>query len=68
MRLVWGPHAVLTRAGADWIVLPGSKHTSADLAWLRARAWTDTVAAHVQRRAGAVLEHLATACRCWARR
>ncbi len=22
-------------AGADWIVLPGSKHTSGDLAWLR---------------------------------
>ena len=24
-------------AGADWVVLPGSKHTSADLAWLRAQ-------------------------------
>ena len=26
-----------TWRGADWIVLPGSKHTSGDLAWLRAQ-------------------------------
>ncbi len=33
-------------AGADWVVLPGSKHTSADLAWLRAQGLDHAVAAH----------------------
>jgi adenosylcobyric acid synthase len=33
-------------AGADWIVLPGSKHTSADLAWLRTQGLDQAVAAH----------------------
>ncbi len=33
-------------AGADWIVLPGSKHTSADLAWLRAQGLDRAVATH----------------------
>jgi adenosylcobyric acid synthase len=35
--------------GADWIVLPGSKHTSGDLAWLRAQGLDRAVAAHAAR-------------------
>jgi adenosylcobyric acid synthase len=31
---------------ADWVVLPGSKHTSGDLAWLRAQGLDRAVAAH----------------------
>jgi adenosylcobyric acid synthase len=33
-------------AQADWIVLPGSKHTSSDLAWLRARKLDAAIARH----------------------
>ena len=40
--------------GAHWIVLPGSKHTSSDLAWLRAQRLAPAIAAHA-RRGGAVL-------------
>lgn len=40
--------------GADWIVLPGSKHTSSDLAWLRSQRLAPAIAAHAQR-GGAVL-------------
>ncbi|HSI53971.1 MAG TPA: cobyric acid synthase, partial [Ramlibacter sp.] len=36
VRLLWARSAA-DLAGADWIVLPGSKHTSGDLAWLRAQ-------------------------------
>ncbi|MFD0666232.1 cobyric acid synthase [Ramlibacter sp. MAHUQ-53] len=32
--------------GADWVVLPGSKHTSGDLAWLRAQGLDAAIAAH----------------------
>lgn len=32
--------------GADWVILPGSKHTSGDLAWLRAQGLDRAVAAH----------------------
>jgi len=31
---------------ADWIVLPGSKHTSSDLAWLRAQGLDAAIARH----------------------
>ncbi len=34
--------------GADWVVLPGSKHTSGDLAWLRAQGLDRAIAAHAQ--------------------
>ncbi len=34
--------------GADCIVLPGSKHTSSDLAWLRAQGLDAAIAAHAQ--------------------
>lgn len=35
--------------GADWIVLPGSKATAADLAWLRAQGLDAAIAAHAAR-------------------
>ncbi len=41
-------------AGADWIILPGSKHTSSDLAWLRAQGLDAAIAAHAGK-GGAVL-------------
>jgi adenosylcobyric acid synthase len=41
-------------ADADWVILPGSKHTSGDLAWLRAQGLDRAIAAHAQR-GGAVL-------------
>ena len=33
-------------AAADWVILPGSKHTGADLAWLRERGLDVAIAAH----------------------
>lgn len=48
VRLVWA-RSPADLAGADWVVLPGSKHTSADLAWLRAQGLDHAVAAHAQR-------------------
>ncbi len=36
-------------AGADWIILPGSKATAADLAWLRAQGLDAAIAAHAVR-------------------
>jgi adenosylcobyric acid synthase len=32
--------------GADWVILPGSKHTSSDLAWLRAQGLDHAIAQH----------------------
>jgi adenosylcobyric acid synthase len=45
-RVVWtdDPHVV---SNADWIVLPGSKHVAADLAWMRSRGLDDAVRAAV---------------------
>jgi adenosylcobyric acid synthase len=51
LRWVRTPHEL---AGADWIVLPGSKHTSSDLAWLRAQGLDRAIAAHAEQ-GGAVL-------------
>lgn len=45
VRLVWA-RTPAGCAGADWIILPGSKHTSGDLAWLRAQGLDAAVAAH----------------------
>ena len=47
VRLRW-VRAPAELAGADWVVLPGSKHTSGDLAWLRATGLADAVARHAQ--------------------
>ena len=53
VRLKWVRSAA-ELAGADWVILPGSKHTSGDLAWLRAQGLDRAVADHAQR-GGAVL-------------
>jgi adenosylcobyric acid synthase len=53
VRLVWARTPV-DCAAADWIVLPGSKATAADLAWLRAQGLDRAVASHAAR-GGAVL-------------
>ncbi|MEP6790669.1 MAG: cobyric acid synthase [Ramlibacter sp.] len=45
LRLVWA-RSPADVAGADWIVLPGSKHTSGDLAWLRAQGLDRAIAQH----------------------
>ncbi|MEO7887675.1 MAG: cobyric acid synthase [Polaromonas sp.] len=53
VRLKWvRSPAELT--GADWVILPGSKHTSGDLAWLRAQGLDNAIAAHAGQ-GGAVL-------------
>ena len=41
-------------AQADWIILPGSKNTSSDLAWLRSQGLAGAIAQHAQS-GGAVL-------------
>ncbi len=48
VRLVWA-RSPADMAAADWIILPGSKHTSADLQWLRAQGLDAAVAAHAAR-------------------
>lgn len=53
VRLVWA-RTPADCAGADWIVLPGSKATAADLAWLRQQGLDQAVAAHAAQ-GGAVL-------------
>ncbi|MGI9217620.1 MAG: cobyric acid synthase, partial [Hydrogenophaga sp.] len=53
VRLVWA-RTPADCAGSDWIVLPGSKSTAADLAWLRAQGLDRAVADHAAR-GGAVL-------------
>ncbi|MFC5497696.1 cobyric acid synthase [Caenimonas terrae] len=45
VQLLWA-RTPAQLAQADWIVLPGSKHTSGDLAWLRARRLDAAVARH----------------------
>ena len=45
VRLVWArdPREL---EGADWIILPGSKHTSSDLGWLRERGLDAAITRH----------------------
>jgi adenosylcobyric acid synthase len=45
VRLRWA-RSPAQLADADWVVLPGSKNTSGDLAWLRAQGLDRAVAAH----------------------
>ncbi|MED5618233.1 cobyric acid synthase [Ideonella sp. BN130291] len=47
VHLRWVRDAAAAQS-ADWLILPGSKHTRADLAWLRAHALDAAIAAHVQ--------------------
>ncbi|MDP3836150.1 MAG: cobyric acid synthase, partial [Hydrogenophaga sp.] len=53
VRLVWA-RTPADCAGADWIVLPGSKATAAALAWLRTQGLDRAIAAHAAQ-GGAVL-------------
>jgi len=56
LRLLWvrTPAELTALTANDWVILPGSKHTSADLAWLRAQGLDAAIAQHVQQ-GGAVL-------------
>ena len=56
VRLAWvrSPAELATLGPSDWIILPGSKHTSGDLAWLRAQGLGQAIADHAGR-GGAVL-------------
>ncbi len=56
VRLLWArsPAELAGLHTSDWIILPGSKHTSSDLAWLRQQALDAAIAQHAQR-GGAVL-------------
>lgn len=56
VRLVWArkPAQLASLTPSDWIILPGSKHTSSDLNWLRTQGLDHAVAEHA-RRGGAVL-------------
>ena len=45
LELVWAREPAHLQ-GADWVILPGSKHTSGDLAWLRLQRLDAAVAAH----------------------
>ncbi len=53
VRLLWA-RSPADLAGADWIVLPGSKATAADLAWVRTQGLDRAIAAHAAQ-GGAVL-------------
>jgi adenosylcobyric acid synthase len=56
VRLLWArsPADLAGLQATDWVVLPGSKHTSADLAWLRLQGLDAAIAQHA-RQGGAVL-------------
>jgi adenosylcobyric acid synthase len=56
VRLMWvrSPAELAGLTPADWVILPGSKHTSGDLDWLRTQGLDHAIAAHAGR-GGAVL-------------
>jgi len=56
VRLVWArsPAELAGLTSSDWIILPGSKSTSSDLAWLRAQGLDQAINTH-SARGGAVL-------------
>jgi adenosylcobyric acid synthase len=56
LRLIWvrSPTELAGLSTSDWIVLPGSKSTSSDLAWLRSQG-LDAAVAHHAAQGGAVL-------------
>jgi adenosylcobyric acid synthase len=45
VRLTWA-RSPADLDGADWVILPGSKHTTSDLAWLRATGLDAAITAH----------------------
>src|SRR5450830_1135230 len=56
VRLQWvrSPSELAGLVATDWIILPGSKHTSSDLAWLRQQGLDAAIARHAGQ-GGAVL-------------
>ena len=50
LRLQWvrSPVDLAGLKPSDWIILPGSKHTSGDLAWLRVQGLDAAIALHAQ--------------------
>ena len=48
IRLQWvrSPVELATLKSSDWVILPGSKHTSGDLAWLRAQGLDAAITQH----------------------
>ena len=56
LRLVWArsPADLAALGPQDWVILPGSKHTSSDLAWLRQQGLDAVIARHAAQ-GGAVL-------------
>jgi adenosylcobyric acid synthase len=56
VRLLWArsPADLVGLQAGDWVILPGSKHTSSDLAWLRQQGLDAAVARHAAQ-GGAVL-------------
>jgi len=54
LKWVRSPGELAGLAASDWIILPGSKHTSGDLAWLRDQGLDSAITAHAGR-GGAVL-------------
>lgn len=54
LKWVRSPAELAGLLPSDWIILPGSKHTSGDLAWLRAQGLDSAIAVHAGR-GGAVL-------------
>jgi len=56
LKLQWvrSPSELAGLQPSDWIILPGSKHTSGDLEWLRSQGLDAAVARHAQQ-GGAVL-------------
>jgi adenosylcobyric acid synthase len=56
VRLQWvrSPSELAGLSAADWIILPGSKHTTGDLAWLRSQGLDAAIARHAGQ-GGAVL-------------
>lgn len=48
VRLLWArsPADLAGLKASDWLILPGSKHTSSDLAWLRAQGLDAAIAQH----------------------
>ena len=56
LRLQWvrSPSELAGLKPTDWVILPGSKHTSGDLAWLRSQGLDAAIARHAEQ-GGAVL-------------
>jgi adenosylcobyric acid synthase len=50
VRLIWArsPADLAALKHFDWVILPGSKHTSSDLAWMREQGLDAAVAQHAQ--------------------